>query len=156
MKSCSSIFVLSFEVFRYIKENVIIHCPSYLKRSLCKGNENFNRISSNNNFFCAYEAYVSYHMSVYRNMPIPSYPEWFQVYVAPAGTERSSVSVFDNASSSNTLDKDTAIASSSLSAETKTPSKNTSENNKTIFICDGFCDTGPLDSLQNVESIYVL
>ena len=60
-------------------------------------------------------------------MPIPSYPEWFQVHVAPAGTDRSSVSVFDNASSSNTLDNNTAIASSS-SSETKTPSKNTSDN----------------------------
>ena len=79
----------------------------------------------------------SYHMSVYRNMPIPSYPEWFQVYVAPVGTDHSSVSVFDNASLSNTLGKNTAIASSSsssssLSAETRTPSKNISENNLAV------------------------
>ena len=71
-------------------------------------------------------------------MPIPSYPEWFQVYVAPVGTDHSPVSLFDNASLSNTLGKNTAIASSSssssssLSAETKTPSKNISENNLAV------------------------
>ena len=68
-------------------------------------------------------------MGVYRNMPIPSYPEWFHIYVAPAETDRFLVSVFDNASLSNTLDNNTAIASLLSSAETKTPSKNTSENN---------------------------
>ena len=65
-------------------------------------------------------------------MPIPSYPEWFQVYVAPARTDRFSVSVSDNASLSNTLDNNTAIASLSSSAVTKTPSKNTSENNTAV------------------------
>ena len=101
--------------------------------------ENFNSISSNNNFsLCMKHTFLSYEC-------IPKYansilPRMVPSICCTSWDRDSSVSVFDNSSLSNTLGKNTAIASSSssssssssLSAETRTPSKNISENNLAV------------------------
>ena len=100
--------------------------------------ENFNSMSSNNNFsLCMKHTFLSYEC-------IPKYansilPRMVPSICCTSWDRDSSVSVFDNSSLSNTLGKNTAIASSSsssssssLSAETRTPSKNISENNLAV------------------------
>ena len=98
--------------------------------------ENFNSMSSNNNFsLCMKHTFLSFEC-------IPKYansilPRMVPSICCTSWDRDSSVSVFDNSSLSNTLGKNTAIASSSsssssLSAETRTPSKNISENNLAV------------------------